>query len=85
MGIVLRRYAGGCRRHDPILHGEAKNFESDHKDDEPSRVELLPDFISYDSTSDIKWNTKYGELVKVRTKSCVYVFFLIFLSSLHAF
>jgi len=62
-----------------------KNFESDHKDDEPSRVELPPDFIGYNGTSDIKWNTKYDELVKVRTKSCVYAFFLTFLSSLHAF
>jgi hypothetical protein len=64
-----------------------KNFESvtrkHHKDDEPSRVELPPDFISYDGTSDIKWNTKYGELVKVRTESCAYAFFLIFLSSPH--
>jgi len=29
-------------------------------------VELPPDFISYDGTNDIKWNTKYRELVKVR-------------------
>jgi hypothetical protein len=29
-------------------------------------VELPPDFISYDGTNDIKWNTKYRELVAVR-------------------
>jgi hypothetical protein len=29
-------------------------------------VELPPDFISYDGTNDVKWNTKYRELVKVR-------------------
>ncbi len=68
-----------------FLQSYVKNFESDHKDDVSSRVKLPSDFISYDGTSDIKWNTKYGELVKVRTKSCVYAFFLIFLSSLHAF
>jgi hypothetical protein len=58
-----------------FLQSHVKNFESDHKDDEPSCVELPPDFISNDGTSDIKWNTKYGKLVKVRTKSCVYAFF----------
>lgn len=31
----------------------------------PAPVELPPDFISYDGTNDIKWNTRFGELKKV--------------------
>mmetsp|Transcript_2460 Transcript_2460/g.6116 ORF Transcript_2460/g.6116 Transcript_2460/m.6116 type:complete len:326 (+) Transcript_2460:2-979(+) len=29
-------------------------------------VDLPPDFVSYDGTNDIKWNRRYGELVKYR-------------------
>jgi hypothetical protein len=43
-------------KHFPQLY--VKNFKSDHKDDEPSCVEFPPDFISYNGTSNIKWNTK---------------------------
>lgn len=47
-----------------------KNFEMATKKNEkingPPPVELPPDFISYDGTNDIKWNTRYAELVKVR-------------------
>lgn len=32
----------------------------------PPPVDLPPDFVSYDGANDIKWNTRYAELVKVR-------------------
>mmetsp|Transcript_21302 Transcript_21302/g.39131 ORF Transcript_21302/g.39131 Transcript_21302/m.39131 type:complete len:292 (+) Transcript_21302:85-960(+) len=45
-----------------------KNFEMATKKHEkmvgPPPVELPPDFVSYDGTNDIKWNTRYAELVK---------------------
>ena len=37
----------------------------------PPPVELPPDFVSYDGTNDVKWNTRYGELVKVSKMLCV--------------
>ena len=37
----------------------------------PPPVELPPDFVSYDGTNDVKWNTRYGELVKVSKYLCV--------------
>jgi len=37
-------------------------------------VELPPDFISYDGTNDIKWNTKYHELVAVRILRMINLF-----------
>lgn len=46
-----------------------KNFEMATKKNEkingPPPVELPPDFVSYDGTNDIKWNSRYAELVKV--------------------
>lgn len=61
-----------------------KNFDmATSKQDKnvgPSRVELPPDFISYDGTNDIRWNTKYGELVKVRTHTSIFVVLLFFFS-----
>lgn len=30
-----------------------------------TKQELPPDFVSYDGTKDVKWNTKYGELIVV--------------------
>jgi hypothetical protein len=57
-----------------------KNFDmATSKQDKnvgPSRVELPPEFISYDGTNDIRWNTKYGELVKVRTHTSICVVLL---------
>ena len=41
-----------------------KNDKLDGKKGPPP-VELPPDFVSYDGTKDIKWNKRYGELLKV--------------------
>lgn len=33
--------------------------------------ELPPDFVSYDGSYDVKWNTKYGELLQVSKSTVV--------------
>ena len=47
-----------------------KNFEMATKKTEkiegPKPIDLPPGFISYDGSNDVKWNTRYAELVKVR-------------------
>jgi len=49
-----------------------KNFDMATKKYEkmtgPPPAELPPNFVSYDGTNDIKWNTKYAELVKYKEK-----------------
>jgi len=35
----------------------------------PPPVELPPNFVTYDGTNDIKWNTRYSELVKYRQEN----------------
>jgi hypothetical protein len=55
-----------------------KSFEKATQKQLTWPVELPPDFISYDGTNDVKWNTKYRELVKVRFLlmiPCYYIFF----------
>jgi hypothetical protein len=48
------------------------NWE-EHLEDEtlpPKKMQKIfvigPDYVNYDGTADIRWNTRYGELVKVR-------------------
>mmetsp|Transcript_25653 Transcript_25653/g.46428 ORF Transcript_25653/g.46428 Transcript_25653/m.46428 type:complete len:350 (+) Transcript_25653:1240-2289(+) len=49
-----------------------KNFEMATKKNEKITgtppVELPPNFVSYDGTNDIRWNTRYAELVKYKEK-----------------
>lgn len=51
-----------------------KNFEMATKKvqkiEGPPPAQLPPDFVSYDGTNDIRWNTRYGELKKVRESCC---------------
>lgn len=50
--------------------GYVKNFEMATKKHEkmtgPPPVELPPNFVSYDGTNDIKWNTRYAELMQYK-------------------
>ena len=78
-----------------ILYNMAKNFPQCYvknfematkkvqKIEGPPPVQLPPDFVSHDGTNDVRWNTKYGELKKVRedavaVKSFRYVLVLYF-------
>ena len=83
-----------------ILYNMAKNFPQCYvknfdlatkkvqKIEGPPPVQLPPDFVSHDGTNDVRWNTKYGELKKVRedavaVKSFRYVLVLCISSHIH--
>ncbi len=54
-------------------YGLKKAWKSSIAGQQPARLlwELPSNFVSYDGTNDIKWNTKYGELVQVNYKEFV--------------
>ena len=56
----VRNFDTATRRNERMMAGAGAGGGAG-----PPPVELPPDFVSHDGTNDVRWNSRYGELVKV--------------------